>query len=328
MPHVHHAYGDERDARTAVIALAVHQHGRISTRQLAELGLSPNAVARRVRSGWLVPEQRGAYRLAGAADSLAGRCTAAVLAVDPSAGLTHRTGLELHGVFEPVPGAAIHLACARHHRSRPALAARPGAPARCEIVVHRQALPASDAVRIEGLRVASVTRCLVDLAVTAAPGTVERAVHEAEFLRVLDAPGLHAAAAGRPGAELLRRLASERLPIEGELRRELERRFAAFLLAHGFPVARVNHRLVLEGPRQVVYLDAVWLEAGLAIELDGRQAHATAKAFDADRERDRRVAVEHGLRVVRITWNHLDGNADRLAADLWSLYRRGLAARG
>ena len=48
----------------------------------------------------------------------------------------------------------------------------------------------------------------------------------------------------------------------------------------------------------------MWWEAGLAVELDGRQAHATARAFDADRERDRRLAAQYGLHVVEL-WGEL-----------------------
>lgn len=300
-------------ATVAVVAVAARQHGRVSSRQLAELGVSRDATRTLVSAGWLVPELRGAYRLGGAPQGLIGRCAAAVLAVDPAAGLTARTGLELRELLEPDPSRPVHLACDRHHRSRPG------------VIVHRKALATSERERIDGLRVASVTRCLVELATGADPATVEQAVHEAEFRRLLNAGELHRAARGRPQAALLRRLAADRLPIEGELRTELERRFAAFLLRHGFPVARTNYELILQNPRQRVVLDAVWFEAGLALELDGRQAHATARAFDADRERDRRLAVQFGLRVVRATWRQLEETEDALAADLRTLYKRGVA---
>lgn len=306
---------DKRDRTSVVIALADAQHGRISARQLAELGLSRDAVASRVRAGWLVAEHRGVYRLAGVAPSLAGRCTAAVLAVDPTAGITDRSGLELHEVLEPRAGTPVHLACATRHRARPG------------IVVHPRALGRGDSLRVLGLRVASVTRCLVDLAATADAAMLAKAVHEAEFRRVLDPSALQAAAVGRRGGERLRTLAAQRLPIRGDLRLELERRFAQFLRDYGFPVALVNHRLILERPWQEIFLDAVWLAAGLAVELDGRQAHATARAFDDDRERDRRVSVQHDIDVVRVTWRHLAEEQDRLAHDLWTLYHRGVAAR-
>lgn len=297
------------------MAVTTRQHGRISTAQLAALGVSADVVAGHVDVGWLVREHRGAYRLAGAPEGGPGRCASAVLAVDPGCGVTHRSALERHGVLPEAPGLPVHLTSARHLRSRRG------------IVVHQSALAAHELVRIDGLRVTTLTRSLVDAAACEPPGVVAAAVREAEFLRALDAPALRDAARGRPGGALLASLAAERLPVAGDLRDQLERRFARFLRLRHFPTAAVNCRVRLRCPDELVVLDAVYWEAGLALELDGRQAHATAAAFDADRRRDRRLAVQLGLQVVRVTWRHLHEEPDALEADLKALYTRGLAAR-
>lgn len=315
MAHLPCPGADERAATSSVIAVALRQHGRISAAQLRDLGWSRDVIAGRVAAGWLVREHRGAYRLAGAADTAIGRSAAAILAVEPQSSVTHRTGLEHHRVLEARPGAPVHLTTARHHRSRPG------------ILVHQAPLAPGDIVRIEGVRVASLVRCLVDAAATEPASVVTLAAHEAEFLRLLDPQALIAASVGRTGGALLRRLAAERLPIRGGLRKALERRFARFLLDRGFATADVNHRVRLRDPEQLIRLDAVWWEASLAVELDGRQAHATARAFDADRERDRRLAAQFGLHVVRVTWRHLDETPDALENDLKTLYARGLSAR-
>lgn len=315
MAHLSCLGADKRAATASVIAVALRQHGRISAAQLRDLGWSRDVINGRVGSGWLVREHRGSYCLAGAADSAIGRSAAAILAVDPHSSVTHRTGLEHHRVLEVLPGAPVHLTTARHHRSR------------AGIVVHQAPLAPCEVVRIDGVRVASLVRCLVDAAATEPASVVALAAHEAEFLRLLDPQGLITASAGRTGGALLRRLAAERLPIRGDLRQALERRFARFLLDRGFATADVNHRVRLRNPEQIILLDAVWWEAGLAVELDGRQAHETARAFDADRERDRRLAAQYGLHVVRVTWHHLDKTADALENDLKTLYARGLAAR-
>lgn len=174
---------------------------------------------------------------------------------------------------------------------------------------------------------ASPHRCgLLDAAGTEPPEVVAAAVREAEYLRLVDLRVL-AAVTGRPGAATLRELARDVLPVRGELREELERRFAEFLRARRFAVADVNRGFRLRSPAQKVVLDVVWREAGLAVELDGRRAHDTARAFEADRLRDRRVAVQLGLQVVRVTWRQLHDEPDALADDLASLYARGVAAR-
>ena len=315
MAHLRRPQADRRAAARAVVAVAARQLGRISTTQLAALGVSADVVAGHVAAGWLVREHRGAFRLAGTPTGGAGRCASAVLAVDPGCGVTHRTALERHGVLPEAPGLPVHLTSARHLRSRRG------------IVVHQSTLAPGELVRIDGLRITTLTRSLVDAAASEPPDVVTAAVREAEFLRTLDAAALRDAARGRPGGALLAALAAERLPVAGKLRDQFERRFARFLHLRGFPTAQVNWRVRLRFPDEVVVLDAVYWEAGLALELDGRQAHATAAAFDADRRRDRRLAVQLGLQVVRVTWRHLHEEPDALEADLKALYARGLAAR-
>jgi very-short-patch-repair endonuclease len=73
----------------------------------------------------------------------------------------------------------------------------------------------------------------------------------------------------------------------------------------------------------VIRLDVVWWDAGLGVELDSRKAHTTAHAFEADRRRDRRLAAQFGLQVVRVTWRQLHDEPDAIEADLKALLARG-----
>ena len=77
-----------------------------------------------------------------------------------------------------------------------------------------------------------------------------------------------------------------------------------------------GERARLEG----LEVDAVWRRDRLVVELDGHAAHRTARAFEADRERDR-VLQARGWRVVRVTFRHLRDTPDRVAADLRRLLR-------
>jgi very-short-patch-repair endonuclease len=56
------------------------------------------------------------------------------------------------------------------------------------------------------------------------------------------------------------------------------------------------------------------------VELDGRAAHGTDRAFERDREKDRLLLVD-GWRVVRITWRQLHDEAAAVVVDLRSLLR-------
>jgi very-short-patch-repair endonuclease len=78
-----------------------------------------------------------------------------------------------------------------------------------------------------------------------------------------------------------------------------------------------NADLELE-PGRWIQVDAIWPEAKLIVELDGRSAHITSSRFDGDRERDRILALV-GWTVIRVTWKHVTVGADRLAADLRAL---------
>ena len=48
-------------------------------------------------------------------------------------------------------------------------------------------------------------------------------------------------------------------------------------------------------------VDFLWPDACLVVEVDGREKHGTRRAFQADRDRDGRLAVA-GYRVLRFTW--------------------------
>ena len=67
-------------------------------------------------------------------------------------------------------------------------------------------------------------------------------------------------------------------------------------------------------------VDLLWREAGLAVELDGRAAHATRRAFEQDRVRDAELTVA-GQRVVRITARRLDTAPKEVMAQIRSLSR-------
>ena len=60
----------------------------------------------------------------------------------------------------------------------------------------------------------------------------------------------------------------------------------------------------------------------LLIETDGRTFHETAEAFEADRERDRRLAAA-GYHVVRVTYRQVMFELDAVMSDILQMIRRG-----
>lgn len=51
------------------------------------------------------------------------------------------------------------------------------------------------------------------------------------------------------------------------------------------------------------------------VELDGRAVHATDRAFETDRQRDR-ILLAEGWRSTRVTWRQLRDEPEEIAADL------------
>ena len=308
MPHETAPHERER----AIQRLAARQHRCVTGAQLAALGVSAGVLRGISARGWLVREHRGVYRVGPEPLGRGGRWAAALLAVGPASALSHRTAGEVYGWLEYDPRLPVHVTAPgrrRWHRG---------------VVVH-EASVVGQRVRRRGLTVTTVDRTLADLAATEPSDVVHDAVHEAEVQRQLR-PALLTAARGRPGAPLLRALGADRLPVEGGLRLRLEEDFARFRHERGYPTAETNVRIALTDPAQWVRLDVLFREHGLGVELDGRAVHATQRAFDADRRRDRRLLAQHGIEMVRATWRHVHEEADELDADLRSLLGLGTAS--
>jgi hypothetical protein len=188
------------------------------------------------------------------------------------------------------------------------------------IRVHRTtSLEPQDITNIDGLPLTTPTRTLIDLADQLTPHRLERVLHRAEILRILDANAIHArltALPGRRSRTLLQALATlQRGP--DVTRSELEERFLALVAAHGLPRPLVNHRI--EGYE----VDFYWPDHHLIVETDGAATHLTLAAFEADRARDAHLTAL-GYRVIRLTWRQLSERPHEVA----QLLRRVLSRAG
>jgi very-short-patch-repair endonuclease len=170
--------------------------------------------------------------------------------------------------------------------------------------VHVAALPHDERTLVDGIPVTSVPRTIFDLAAVLPARRLEQVVNEAEVRRLTDAlsvPDLLERYPRRRGTVALRRLYDDRR-LDGPTASELEERFLALIDAHGIPRPRLNTDLRLGSG--FVRPDCLWAERRLIVELDGRAAHGTPRAFERDRERDRMLTAA-GWRVLRVTWRQL-----------------------
>lgn len=235
---------------------------------------------------------------------------AAVLAGGEGSVLSHRSAAALWGIAKF--SGAIEVTSPRSTRSRG------------EIRRHRALLPPDEITVVDGIPVTSAHRTLFDYAGISSIDRLEAAIREAEYRRLWDRLSLPALLARHPGhrgnANL--RLCLERLGrTVGFTRSDLEELFLPLLDRFGLPRPHLNARLQVG--EEWIEVDCLWRERRLAVELDSRSAHETRSAFEADRNRDRRLQSE-GWRVVRITWRQLHDEPERIASDLRNLlqYKR------
>jgi len=258
----------------------------VSLAQLLAAGVGEGAVRHRVKLGRLVRLHRGVYAVGHAQLTLLGWRWAAVLACGGpgQAALSHRTAA---AVWDLLPSPAkFDVTTLRAAHATPA------------IRVHRsRTLQPADITHIDGLPLTTVARTLVDLAATQTPRQIERAVHRAEHLRLLDTRALEAQLAranGRTTTPLTTAIEHLKLSEPDLTRSELEERFLTLILDAQLPRPRTNARV---GPYEV---DFHWPDHHLVVETDGAATHATPTAFEQDRRRDAELATI-GHRVLRFT---------------------------
>jgi very-short-patch-repair endonuclease len=150
---------------------------------------------------------------------------------------------------------------------------------------------------------------------------LERALNEAEVLRLTDrlsVVDLLERYPRRRGSAVLRPLLRDRTAARGITRSELEERFVALLESTDLPRPRLNADVAVRG--RFFEVDCLWSDQRVIVELDGRSAHGTDRAFEKDRERDRLLLAE-GWRATRVTWRQLQDDAPAVVADLRRLLR-------
>ncbi len=164
---------------------------------------------------------------------------AAVLACGEGAVLSHLSAAALWGIRSQDPITIDVSVASRVKRS-----------VEC-VRVHRPRLLGDIDVTVRaGIPVTSVPRTLIDSAEVVPRRTLERALDEAEYLRLLDSTGLARALKrhrGRAGAARLSAALSEHDPGTTRTQSELEERFLALVRRAGFPAPEVNARSAVTG---------------------------------------------------------------------------------
>jgi very-short-patch-repair endonuclease/predicted transcriptional regulator of viral defense system len=289
--------------------LARRQHGVVSRAQLIDLGLGEDAIDGRLRTGRLYRLHRGVYAVGPGLVTREGRWLAAILRAGEGAVLSHASAAELWGIRRENERSWIDVALPRSTRLK--------APIRR----HQVQLEPDEVTAKRQIPVTTLTRTVADIAAECSRESLEAAIREAEYLhrfRLEKLEEMLERHPGRQGATVVRACLHHlgRRP-RGRTRSRLEVRFAALLARTDLPKPTLNTLLDIDGFK--VEADCLGREQRVIVELDGGRAHGTRVAFEADRERDRRLQAA-GWRVIRVTWRQLD-TPRSLLADLRSLLR-------
>lgn len=273
----------------ALARLAARQHGVVSSRQLAALGYSRDAISHATRSGRLHRLHRGVYAVGHTNLTWEGRCLAAVLSCSPNAVASHLSAAWLWRLLRGRPGTFHVTAPTRRH-------------AKSDIHLHYAPLADEDRAACDGIPVTSVARTLLDYAAMSTDVRLERALERSEErdvfdLRAVDA--LLARAGSHPGAARLHRALAIYRDDPAFTRSKLESRFRELVRRSGLSMPSAN---VWVGEYEI---DAYWPAERFGVELDVFETHGTRAAFERDRLRQENLKLQ-GIETIRITGPRLD----------------------
>ena len=267
--------GEHADA--VIAALAEAQHGVVSRTQLLGAGVTPRQIHWRLRRKRLHPVHRGVYALTAAPLERLGQWMAAVLAAGEESVLSFWSAATLWRMRSGT-GPRTHVTSPRARRRTRT------------ITFHHAHLPPDEVTEEQGIPVTTPARTLLDLA-PLLPSPVLGRIIEAAPSRGAGVARLIDRYPHRAGVPKLRQMVATPRPIT---RSDFEAILLEAMAEAGLPQPQVN--AIVEGYE----VDFAWREHGIIAELDSYVTHGSPAAFEADRERDRRLAIA-GWTVVRLT---------------------------
>jgi very-short-patch-repair endonuclease len=277
---------------------AEKQGGHVTRRQLYESGVSHRTVARWVTAGQLIRVYRGVYAVGYRSRNPIERAHGALLAGGDSAALAGATALVLWGIWRRWP-AEPEIVIPGNRRPSGL------------IVHHSRTLGRQDTTLVQGLRVTSAARTLLDTARRLTEKQLTRAVNDLRLRNLLTLEALVDVIERNPthrGVTLLRPLLEVAQPEP--TRSELEDAFLKVVSEHRLPRPRTN--VQISGHR----VDAYFPEQRLIVELDGWGSHKTRTAFVEDRRRDAEILAETGITTVRFVYDDTLHRGEATAARL------------
>jgi hypothetical protein len=291
------------------LSLVRIQSGVLSRNQALDNGLPPDVVDRYVRSGRWQIIQRGVYCVFNGPLAREATLWAAVHRAGPGAVLSHETAAELFKLTDQA-SSLIHLTIPENRR----VSRIPGVAlhysSQLADAVHPSQLPPR--TRIE--------QTVLDLAGQATSFDAAFDVACQACQRGLTVPARIAEAMDKRSRQRWRRELTLALrDVSAGVHSVLEYRYVHKVeRPHGLPEA-IRQARVIDG-KVSRYLDNLYSDYGLCVELDGQQAHPEHQRW-ADQRRLNAIA-EQGISTLRYGWVDIDRRACQVAAQVVGVLRR------
>jgi hypothetical protein len=275
-------------------------HGVVTRVELLRAGVTAAQIRHRLRTGGLIREYPGVYRVGHRAPSLGARYMAAVLACGEGALLCGQAAGYLFGVLKGLaPPPEVTAPTLRRVRG---------------VKTRRSRVDPRDATTFRGIPVTTVARTLVDLAAMLDLDELARACHEAGVRHGTTPAQVEAVLERRPnspGAPKLRAVLRGDAPVTLS---RLEKRFLELLREAGLRRPETNRPA---GGRRV---DCRWPAHGLTVELDSYTYHHSRHAWEQDRRREREARAR-GDEFRRYSWGDVFERPELMLAELRTLLR-------
>jgi len=263
---------------------ASEQGGHITREQLKEAGVSRATITRWVDSGKLIRVYRGVYAVGHLQRNPIDAAHAALLAGGERCALAGGCALVLWEVWRYWP---------KRHEILIAGDRRPSGL----VVHHSSTLLQRDISTVQGLRVTSPARTLLDTAERLTAKQLTRAVNDLRFRDLLTISQLEDVIERNPTHPAVTLLQAHLEHAQAEPTRSvLEDRFLPLLRRHKLPAPRINVDLM------GYTVDAYFPEQQLIVELDGWKRHRTMERFLGDRRQDFAILAATGIPTVRLPY--------------------------
>jgi very-short-patch-repair endonuclease len=276
------------DVAENVQTLAAGQGGHASREQLIAAGVPRRTIDRWIASKRLIVVYRGVYALGHLQSNPISAAHAALLAGGDNSALAGTCALVLWGIWRRWPK-PLEIVTAVDRRPS-------------GLTVHLSTtLLTRDIATVQGLRVTSAARTLLDTAQRLTATQLTRAVNDLRLRHQLTLGQLADVLERNPSHPAVTLLAPHLEFAQDEPTRSvLEDRFLPLLRKHGLPTPRIN--IDVAGAR----IDAHFPDHGLIVELDGWGTHKFKNKFLSDRRQDFNILLATGITTVRIPYDDVN----------------------